>query len=74
MLNYPLNSLPRLVHHKISAYFSDELSGSNCITETVLADMHMPTCFCTYLLHVTETALTHANALRNQAVYVFSVR
>ena len=31
MLNYPLNSSPRLVHHKISAYFSDELSGSNCI-------------------------------------------
>ena len=30
MLNYPLNSSPRLVH-KISAYFSDELSGSNCI-------------------------------------------
>ena len=32
MLNYPLNLSPRLVHHKISACFSDELSGSNCIT------------------------------------------
>ena len=31
MLNYPLNSSPRLVHRKISAYFSDELSGSNSI-------------------------------------------
>ena len=30
MLNYPLNSSPRLVHCKISAYFSDELSASNC--------------------------------------------
>ena len=30
MLNYPLNLSPRLVHRKISAYFSDELSGSNC--------------------------------------------
>ena len=32
MLNYPLNLSPRLVHRKISAYFSDELSVSNCIT------------------------------------------
>ena len=31
MLNYPFNSSPRLVHRKISTYFSDELSGSNCI-------------------------------------------
>ena len=31
MLNYPLKSSPRLVHRKISAYFSDKLSGSNCI-------------------------------------------
>ena len=30
MLNHPLNSSPRLVHRKISTYFSDELSGSNC--------------------------------------------
>ena len=30
MLNYPLNSSPHLVHYKISAYFSDELSGSKC--------------------------------------------
>ena len=37
MLNYPLNSSPLLVHHKISAYFSDELSGSNCklFTKTI---------------------------------------
>ena len=31
VLNYPLNSSPGLVHRKISAYFSNELSGSNCI-------------------------------------------
>ena len=30
MLNYPLNSSPHLVHHKISVYFSDELNRSNC--------------------------------------------
>ena len=28
----PLNLSPQLVHRKISAYFSDKLSGSNCIT------------------------------------------
>ena len=31
MLNYSPISSPRLVHHKISAYFSNELSGSNSI-------------------------------------------
>ena len=31
MLNYPLHSSPRLVHHKISTYFSNKLSSSDCI-------------------------------------------
>ena len=30
VLNYPLNSSTPLVHRKISAYFSNELRGSNC--------------------------------------------
>ena len=33
MVNYPLNSSPCLVHRKTSAYFSNELSGSNCNLE-----------------------------------------
>ena len=41
MINYPLNLSPRLVHRKISVYFSDELSGSNCISSPHTTSSHV---------------------------------
>lgn len=47
MLSYPLNSSPRSVYRKIFSYFSNELSGSNCICFFCSSNFHQfsSTCF-----------------------------